>query len=139
MYAFDLTTENSPGLDPTTSVSADGKTVLFRKQPRGGDPNEFAATIPIDGGRPETVKMPFPAGEVSSFKFHPDGKSILFLRQDENGVGNIWSVRRDGKGLQQITHFDSQAILGFDLSSANQLVISRGSRVRDVVFIKKLK
>jgi hypothetical protein len=106
LYAFDLTSENSAGLDPTTSVSADGKTVLFWKQPRAGDPNEFAATVPIEGGRPETVKMPFPAGEVYSFKFHPDGKSILFLRHDENGVGNIWTVRH--KSLISI-HKESSA------------------------------
>ena len=139
LYAFDLTSENAAGLNPTTSVSADGKTVLFWKQPRAGDPKEFAATIPIEGGHPEMVKMPFPAGEASSFKFHPDSKSILLLRQDENGVGNIWTVRPDGRVLQQITHFDSQGIFGFDLSSSNQLVISRGSRLRDVVLIKNLK
>jgi tricorn protease-like protein len=66
---------------------------------------------------------------------HLMAKSILFSRSTK-GVGNIWSVPLDGKAPRKLTAFDSDRIFAFGVSSDNRLVISRGSFLRDVVFIK---
>jgi tricorn protease-like protein len=83
--------------------------------------------------------MPYSAGEVAWAKWAPDGNSILCVRHDENGVGNIWSVPIDGKPPRRMTNFESERIFAFDVSPDNRLVVSRGNRVTDVVLIKNVK
>lgn len=95
--------------------------------------------VPVEGGTPESLKMPVSEGEVGKIKWAPDGKSFLYSKVD-NGVGNIWSAPIDGKtSPKKITHFQSDRIFAFDVSPDNRLVISRGIMVRDVVLIKNAR
>jgi dipeptidyl aminopeptidase/acylaminoacyl peptidase len=112
--------------------------VLFREQLDAKDPYQWAMIIPTAGGEPKKLKMPVPGSGVEAFKWAPDGKSILYAR-NENGVGNIWSAPIDGKPPRKLTAFDSDGIFAFDVSVDNRLVISRGTLVRDVVLIKNAR
>jgi Tol biopolymer transport system component len=118
------------------TISPDGTKVLFRQTPDPKTPDEWAAIVPLDGGVTKTLKLPVPAEEVEGFRWAPDGKAILYDR-NENGVGNIWSASLVGGGVRKITSFDSDRIFAFDVSPDNRLLMSRGTAVRDVVLIKK--
>lgn len=80
IYAYDLATNRqwplAPGYDP--AISSDGKTVVFARD--GGDQGLYLINIDgsnlhlIFGGR----------AQLSSPKWSPDGKWILFTRADES-------------------------------------------------------
>jgi serine/threonine protein kinase len=135
LYEFDSATENSG----SPSLSADGVNVLFWRHPTSGDPYEWAAMVQISGGEIKKLRMPFTAGEVDSLKWHPDGKSLLCLRRDENGLANLWRVPLDGGSPKRITDFESESIFDFDVSPDDHLIVSHGHAVRDAVLIKNLK
>jgi Tol biopolymer transport system component len=111
---------------------------LFRQELDARNPYEWAMVVPTVGGNPQKLKMPVPSGEVTAFTWAPDGKSILYAR-NEHGVGNIWSAPLDGKAPRKLTAFDSEEIFAFGVSPDNRFVISRGSIVRDVVLIKNAR
>ena len=131
-----------PGVSVGTPIlSPDGTNVLFRDLPRERNvknPYDWATVVPASGGEPKRFKMPVPAGEVESFTWAPDGKSILYARS-EHGVGNIWSAPLDGRPPKKLTAFDSELIFSFGVSPDNRLAISRGIYVRDVVLIKNVR
>lgn len=122
-----------PGEIGGPTLSLDGTKVLFYKQPDAKDPLAWVAVVPFAGGKPQTLKMPVPAGNGAGWA--PDGKSILYV-DVTSGVGNIWSAPIDGKPPRKLTAFDADRIFAWDVSPDNRLVISRGSVVRDVVLIK---
>jgi serine/threonine protein kinase len=134
---YDLESDPAhPGLaSPNPTISPDGTTVLFRKQSDADDLSEWAMTLPIGGGEASKLKMPVPIGEVGTFRWAADGKSILYARS-EHGVGNIWSVPLNGKTPRKLTAFDSDHIFDFDVSADGRLVISRGEVLRDAVLLK---
>jgi Tol biopolymer transport system component len=67
----------------------------------------------------------------------PDGRSILYTR---GNVSNIWSQRIAGGEPQQITHFDQELVLGFDVSKdGKRLLINRFSKINRVILIHDLK
>jgi Tol biopolymer transport system component len=126
---------------PNPTLSPDGTNVFFRQFRQELDarnPYEWAMVVPTVGGSPQKLKMPVPSGEVTAFTWAPDGKSILYAR-NEHGVGNIWSAPLDGKAPRKLTAFDSEEIFAFGVSPDNRFVISRGSIVRDVVLIKNAR
>jgi serine/threonine protein kinase/Tol biopolymer transport system component len=118
-------------------MSPDGTKVLFTELD-ARDPYGWAAVVPTAGGNPQKLKMPVLAGGVVQSAWAPDGKSILYAR-NEHGVGNIWSAPIDGNAPRKLTAFDSEPIDAFDVSPGNRLVISRGAFVRDVVLIKNAR
>jgi Tol biopolymer transport system component len=120
------------------TVSPDGTTVLFRKQTNANDLSEWAMTLPIGGGEAIKLKMPVPIGEVGTFRWAADGKSILYARS-ENGTGNVWSVPLNGKTPRKLTAFASDRIFDFDVSADGRLVISRGDILRDAVLLKNVR
>jgi Tol biopolymer transport system component len=131
--------EFTPAVDVSNpTFSPDGATVLSSRNPDANDPYEWAAIVPIVGGEPRRIRMPVPKGEVGTFKWSNDGKSILYAR-NEKGVGNIWSMTINGKTPKKITAFDSDAIFDFDVSVDNRLLVSRGAYVTDVVLIKNVR
>jgi len=119
------------------TISPEGTKIFLRKNDVT-DPYGWATIIPTAGGNPQKLKMPVPVGGVVAFTWAPDGKSILYAR-NENGVGNIWSTPIDGKAPRKLTAFDSELIFAFGVSPDNRLAISRGSWTRDVVLIKNAK
>jgi eukaryotic-like serine/threonine-protein kinase len=119
------------------AISPEGTKIFLRKND-AADPYGWATIMPTDGGNPQKLKMPVPVGGVVAFTWAPDGKSILYAR-NENGVGNIWSTPINGKAPRKLTAFDSEQIFAFGVSPDNRLAISRGSWTRDVVLIKNAK
>ncbi len=137
LYQFDPADDISE--DQSPSISPDGKSVLFPRYTQDGDPYEWAAIVPIAGGEVKKLRMPIAADQTIRFRWAPDGKSILYSR-NEGGVGNIWSVPLAGGAPRKITNFDTdQIIFAFDVSPDNRLVISRGNWISDVVLIKNVR
>jgi len=119
-------------------LSPDGSRIFFVQEDRK-DPYDWGMMVPVIGGIPQRLRMPFSEGEVGRLKWVPDGKSFLYSKYD-NGVANIWSAPICGnKPPRRITNFQSDRISAFDVSPDNRLVISRSERLRDVVFIKNVK
>ena len=79
--------------------------------------------------------MPVSVGEVDSWAWSPDGKAILYSR-DEGGVGNIWWMPLAGRVPKKLTNFNSEKIFSFGLSPDNRLAMSRGEYLIDVAVIK---
>src|SRR5688572_21745623 len=77
-------------------VSPDGKEIVFDLL---GD----IYVMPISGGD-ATVLRGGAAYEVQP-RFSPDGKGISFT-SDRDGADNIWTMKRDGSDLKQITKED---------------------------------
>ena len=123
---------------PAYALSPDGTDVLLSTPPEPGHPYEWTMLIPIDGGVPKKLKLSVAFGGAETFKWAPDGKSILYSRT-EGGVGNIWSAAIEGKAPKKLTHFDSDRIFAFDVSPDNRLVIARGNFAIDMVLIKHVK
>ena len=123
---------------PDYAISPDGTNVLLRTPPEPGHPEEWATLIPVKGGEPKRLKLAIGPGEARLFRWAPDGKSILYPRF-EAGVDNIWSAPIGGTHPTKLTHFDSDRILSFDVSSDNRLVIARGNFAIDMVLIKNVK
>jgi Tol biopolymer transport system component/DNA-binding winged helix-turn-helix (wHTH) protein len=124
--------------NPLPVVSPDGAQVLFMKQDKPGDPPELVMTNPVTGGDLKTLKLPVNAADMGAFKWSPDGKSIVYSRED-GGVGNIWSAPIEGKAATKLTDFKSDRIFSFDVSSDNRLAIARGNMTNDIVFIRTAK
>jgi len=53
-----------------------------------------------------------------------------------NGVHNLWRQPIDGSAPVQITNFDSDLIMHYGWLSADELILSRGGRRRDIVLIR---
>ena len=54
----------------------------------------------------------FPSGRFP-FGWAPDGKSLTTVITNPSGVSNLWSLPLDGSPLNQVTHFEDQAITNF--------------------------
>jgi len=136
-------TASGPVLLPFPVVSPDGKLVLVKQRLDPKRPQEWAAIIPVEGGPPRPISMPFSADSVGVniqwnlryLRWSPDSKSILFP-VNQNGVDNIWSYAIAGGRARQITHFDSDGILAFDVDTKGRLVVIRGAMVRQAVLIR---
>jgi serine/threonine protein kinase/Tol biopolymer transport system component len=135
---YDLGLVGNTFLTVDPKISPDGSTVLFRKQTEANDSYNWAITVPTVGGEARRLKMPVANGEVRVFRWSPDGRSILYAK-NQNGVGNIWSVSLNGTPPKKLTAFDSDAILDFDVSPDGQIAVARGVFIRDVVLIKNVK
>ncbi len=118
-------------------ISPDGMNVLFRIVYDSGDAPDWE-TIPTTGGNLKKLKLPVAPGEVADFRWAPDGKSILYAK-NENGVGNIWSAPLDGGQPKRLTGFQSDRIFSFDVSPDNRLVVARGDYLRDLVLLESVR
>lgn len=134
LYEINPTSE----ANPFPTISPDGANVLFMKQDKAGDPPQLVMTNPVTGRDLKTLKLPVNAADMEAFKWAPDGKSILYTRED-GGVGNVWSAPIEGKAATKLTDFKSDRIFSFDVSSDNRLAISRGTMTTDIVFIRVAK
>lgn len=96
------------------------------------------AIIPANGGSPVKT-FPLPGGISLTFRWTPDGKSIMYsLRR--GGVGNLWMQPIEGGEPKQLTNFTSDLIFSYDLSrDGKQLVLSRGTNRSDVVLFSGIK
>jgi Tol biopolymer transport system component len=48
-----------------------------------------------------SLHPPIPSGAPA---WSPDGTSIAFAAVDRDGVGDVWTIGADGRGLRRVTH-----------------------------------
>src|SRR5690606_25323410 len=96
-------------------VSPDGKEIVFDLL---GD----IYKIPIDGGR-ATLLAGGSAFEVQP-RFSPDGKYISYT-SDKSGGDNIWIMKSDGTGKQQVTNEDFRLLNNAVWTPDNNYLIAR--------------
>jgi serine/threonine protein kinase len=120
------------------AISPNGKNVLLSVQFNDGKPRQWAI-LPITGGDLRQLHLPIPAGEVREFSWAPDGKTIVYVQNDDTGVGNIWTASLDGVAKKRITNFRSDLIRSFDIAPDNRLVFSRGTESSDLVLLENVK
>jgi TolB protein len=92
------------------------------------------AVLPFDGGAPlSTFALPYPYNQI--IRWSPDSKALTYLDK-ANGVHNLWRQPIDGSAPTQLTFFDSDLIMHYGWLSAEELILARGGRRRDIVLIK---
>jgi Tol biopolymer transport system component len=92
----------TPGDDP--DWSPDGQKIAFANN-RNGLPQVF--TMNADGS--DVQQITHLAGGAADPSYSPDGSLLVFDHLPLSGCcGNIWSIRPDGTGLHQITHFTTE-------------------------------
>ena len=68
-----------------------------------------------------------------------DRHSLLYIK-NEGGVGNLWRQPIARGTPEQITHFSSDSIFGFDVSrDGKSLVMNRGRLTSNVVLIRDVR
>jgi serine/threonine protein kinase/Tol biopolymer transport system component len=125
---------NVAGAGPP-SISPDGKWLVCAHQEDSQKPWELAI-LPFAGGKPVRTFKFLPATDPSpTLVWTPDGRAIAYTVQ-KGGVSNIVAQPIDGGTPRQLTHYDSGHIFWFDISSAGQLALARGTQSSDVVLIR---
>jgi eukaryotic-like serine/threonine-protein kinase len=119
-------------------ISPDGKTIAYFYEDPSANPPQGVAIMTFEGG-PPTKHFDILSSEGTPFRWGMDGRSLLYTK-NEGGVDNIWSQSIAGGTPKQMTHFNSELILSFDLSrDGKRLVMSRGTIKQDVVLIRDLR
>jgi Tol biopolymer transport system component len=113
-------------------VSPDGR--LLALEARNPQTNRWTPRI-IDLATGDLV-LDIPEISYSDNRWRPDGSGLTLVRS-ENGVENVWIFPLDGGDPEQLTFFtDSQEIFSYTwLPDRNSLILSRGTRSRDVVLL----
>ncbi len=96
-------------------VSPDGKEIVFDLL---GD----LYTLPMEGGEAKLLLGGLPL-EIQP-RFSPDGKRISFT-SDRGGGDNIWTMKRDGSDLKQITNEDFRLLNNAVWTPDGQYLIAR--------------
>jgi Tol biopolymer transport system component len=116
------------------AVSPDGKWIACSYR-QDDDSTWRYAIIPIEGGEP--IKVFDLIGKKSDLRWSQDGQSLLYLRDTEGGITNIWSMPLDGKPPKQVTDFKTEQIFNFAIShDGKKVALARGTATSDVVLIK---
>jgi serine/threonine protein kinase len=89
-------------------------------------------------GRPVRSFPEIPAGnDQAPVRWSADGKSLLYVVTDTNGVSNIWKQPVDGGIRRQLTHFKEERIFAFAPSpDGSSLACIRGKQVSNVVLLE---
>ena len=85
---------SSPAFDCWPSPAPAGNKLAFTST-RDGDIGIFIMKLDSSGVRRVT------AGFQSDWS--PSGNDLVFMRDDENGIGDVWMAHSDGSGLAQLT------------------------------------
>ena len=123
------------------AVSPDGKMIAYGYRDQKARPQQGVAVMPLEGGVPlKQFDIPVKLnGIVNRFQWAADGRSLLYIK-DEGGVSNLWSQPIAGGTAKQLTHFNSEQILDFELSpGGKRLLMSRGLLISDVVLIREVR
>jgi serine/threonine protein kinase/Tol biopolymer transport system component len=121
----------------TPVVSPDGKTIAYFYQNSRTGPPRGVAIMPITGGAPiRQFELPH---RRRSFHWASDSQALLFVKGD-GAVSNVWSQPISGGTPKQITRFNDNELVGFDLSrDGKQLVLTRARTESDVVLIRDIR
>lgn len=115
-------------------VSPDGTKIACTFRADETD-NWKIAVLSFNGGKPlQTFALPYAYNQI--IHWTTDSKALLYVDK-RGGVNNIWQQPLDESAARQITHFDEDLILHYDLLSADaRIVLSRGGRRRDIALVK---
>jgi Tol biopolymer transport system component len=87
------------------AFTPDGRRIVFERFLRNGDDNIWTMRRG-GGGMQRLTRNPFPHGFDTDPNVSPDGRHITFVRIREEGVLQaIFSIRRDGSHLRQVTPY----------------------------------
>lgn len=123
---------------PTTraAVSPDSRFVASTYRETSEVP--FSIAIYSLEGLMPPVQIVKPIGGARMFvplRWSPDGKGVVYV-VGKNGVDNLWHHPLNGGGASQITHFTSEKIYSFDVSTdGKRLAVARGHRRSHAVLI----
>jgi dipeptidyl aminopeptidase/acylaminoacyl peptidase len=115
--------ETSPGTDASPAWSPDGKWVAYVA---GGDPKDFwygashVALAPVAGGasRPLTAALD---RNVTSPRFTPDGRAVLFLLEDR-GNRHLARVSVEGGEVERVVSGERD-VQAFDVAPGGAVVV----------------
>ncbi len=114
------------------AVSPDGKWIAYLS-------HGTFTVIPIGGGPPARTFTNISPTNYAMVRWTSDGKGLLH-NAGLNDRKNIWLQSIDGSPPRQVTHFDDQYVLAFDVvPGGKELVIARGILSRDAVLIKNFR
>jgi Tol biopolymer transport system component/DNA-binding winged helix-turn-helix (wHTH) protein len=69
-----------------------------------------------------------------------NGKSVVYFNIDSNSIGNLWQQSLEGGNPQQLTNFNSERILDFDISPGDgQIAFVRSTLNFDAVLLTGMK
>jgi len=95
------------------------------------------AVLDAEGGSPLMVfGLPYPYHQI--IRWSRDGEALNYLDRCR-GVFNIWRQPLDGSPCAQITNFTEDAIFYYDWDDKEQLIVSRGAKIRDIVLIRNFE
>jgi serine/threonine protein kinase/Tol biopolymer transport system component len=117
------------------AVSPDGKLIALRYFDEQAQANKLAV-MPFAGGEPiKTFDISFNFRDVG-LGWTSDSRSIIYADARDN-ADNIWSLPLDSGPAKQLTNFKSGLIFAFEISrEGNQIVLSRGSQMDDVILLR---
>lgn len=118
------------------SVSPSGKLVACEVRMTPESPFSFV-TIPVEGGLPvQTYERT--ATNFTMYRWSPDGRGIIHNAGVKDRT-NLWYQPVEGGAPRQITNFDDQYVLRFDVcADGRHLLVARGVLSRDAVQITNL-
>ena len=102
------------GGTPNPQVSPDGRTFLYTRQNSGRSKPPFGTALfavrPNGEGNHQVASWKLGGGDHAVFS--PAG-AILFrsFEDDDSKQSDYWTVRPDGSGLKQLTHFKSGTLV----------------------------
>jgi eukaryotic-like serine/threonine-protein kinase len=119
-------------------VSPDGKMIAYSYNDPEQKPPHGVAIMAFEGGVPvKRFDIPIKQanGPENPLQWSTDGRSLLYVT-NQGGVSNLWSQPISGGTAQQISHFNSERILDFDISGDGKLLLlTRGLWASDVFLI----
>lgn len=125
-------THDSLAIKPV--VSPDGKMIVCVYRRTEADKWIIAVLSSLGGEPLFTFALPYPYNQI--IRWTPDSQAFTFLDR-QNGVYNIWKQPLDGAAPTRITNFTEDAIFYYDwLDDSEQLIVSRGTKTRDIVLIR---
>ena len=83
----------------------------------------FAARRPAPGPLPEFQRLTFRRGEVSSARFAPDGRTVVYSATWDRDPGRVFTTRTDGQDSTRLQLPDASLL---SVSSQGELALSLG-------------
>ncbi|MBI4748243.1 MAG: protein kinase [Acidobacteria bacterium] len=126
--------------EPSVNVKTSRRdgTIAFQKFAYQPSQTRKVVIMPPDGSLAKTVELPATALSLLNLHFTPDGRSLAFLDNRDDG-GNVWVLPLDGMSkARPLTHFQTEKIFFFDWSSdGKNLILLRGTQMNNVVLLSK--